>query len=191
MGSYTVIEDVGSAIVKLLQKNLVPEFVQHQEEIALCNIDDRGEFKVAVSLYNVQECREMNENGMRSQGISKQIKPSMYLELYYVISVSFNSDVKFRAKQEQTVLSRIIQILYDEGSSLRKYLEDPGDGKLRMTVEMSYLTLEEKMKIFNVPGKAYKPCLYYKICPVELISLKGKKVARITNFDQSVEEEER
>ena len=190
MGSFEIVHDVGEAIVTLLQARLNSDVIKHKDEIALCNIEDREKFKIAVSLYDVQECREMNQRSMLNKGVSMQVKPPLFLDLHYVISVNSDADIKYRAMQEQVILGRILQIMYDEGTNIQQYVKRKNISSVRMNLELEYISLEEKLRVFNVSGKSYKPSLYYKVCPVELISQQGKEIPRIRSLDQSVDKSE-
>jgi len=188
MGNYTVIEETGSAIVKLLRQHLVPDFVEHQEKIDLCSLEDKGDLAVAVCLYNIQENEDLVGIGFKDRGITKQSYPSLFLNLYYMITVYSESDLKYRARQEQQILGRVMQVMHD-------YPILPGElltgGRLvtyPVKMEFDKVSMEDKMKIYSVPGKAYKNSLFYRVYPVELESTLTKKVRRVADLDTSVKE---
>lgn len=190
MGSYAVIEETGNGIVKFLREKLVPEFVDHKEEIDLCSPDERGDLTVGIFLYDIRESEEMIGIGPRDKGIAKQIYPSLFLNLYYMITVYSESDIKFRARQEQKLLGRILQVFHENKLFPEEYLHD-GSQTIHypVKVELEKLRLEDKMKIYNVPGKSYKNSLFYRVYPVELESDLVKKVHRVVDVDLTAREE--
>ena len=188
MGSYTVIEQTGSAIVKLLREQLVPQFVEHQEEIDLCSLDDIGEFSVGIYLYEIRESDDLVGMGFQNKGIARQSYPSIFLNLYYMITVQSKSDIKYRARQEQKLLGKILQIFHDFPILPEELLLE-GNETYPIKMELDKLKLEDKMKIYSVPGKAYKNSLFYRVYPVELESTRVKKVHRVVDVDMTVKEE--
>jgi hypothetical protein len=50
------------------------------------------------------------------------------------------------------------------------------------------MSVEDKMKLWNVPNKAYKLSLFYKVAPVELESAKSRGVQRVVDMDITVKE---
>lgn len=190
MGSYAVIEETGNGIVRFLRDKLVPEFVDHQEEIDLCSPDERGDLTVGIFLYDIRESEEMLGIGLRDRGVSKQVYPSLFLNLYYMITVYSESDIKFRARQEQKLLGRILQLFHEHRLLPEEFLHDGSQTiQYPVKIELEKLKLEDKMKIYNVPGKSYKNSLFYQVCPVELESTLVKKVHRVMDVDLSVKEE--
>lgn len=188
MGSYTVIEETGSAIVKLLRQHLVPDFVEHQEEIDLCSLEDKGDLSVAVCLYNIQENEDLVGVGFKDRGITKQSYPSLFLNLYYMITVYSESDLKYRARQEQRILGRVLQVMHDYPILPQEFLTGSQLLTYPVKMELDKVSMEDKMKIYSVPGKAYKNSLFYRVYPVELESTLSKKVRRVADLDTSVKE---
>ena len=113
MGSYTVIADIGNAIVRLLRKELVPEIIQNTDGIGLASPSDRGDITLCVHLYDVSESEDYRQSGMISDGVSQQKYPPVYLTLSYMITVFSASDIKFRSEEEQRIMGRVIQVLRD------------------------------------------------------------------------------
>lgn len=192
MGSYRVIEETGSGLVKLLRQELVPDFVEHQEEIDLCSPEEKGDLTVGVTLYNIAESEELVGVGMQNRGVTRQVFPSLFLNLFYMITVYSESDLKYRARQEQVLLGKIMQIFHASRLFPESHLPEGSiSSSYPMKIEMEKLTFEEKTKIFCVPGKAYKNSLFYKVFPVELESLQTKTVHRVTDMDLTVREEKK
>ncbi len=192
MGSFTAIADVGNALVRLLQQYLVPDTVLSADSIGLCSPSDHGDFILGVHLYSIEECLEMQDGTMVDLSLNQQKYPPSYLTLRYMITPFSTSDLKFRAEEEQRILGRVMQVLKDYGSfdaDTYRPVEFPKGLDIRIDPIM--LTIEEKLKIWNVPHTAYRTSLYYKAAPVVLESSKLRKIRRVTDLTMSVEQKNR
>ena len=189
MGRYTVIADVGNAIVKLLRKEMVPDTIQNPDAIGLCSPADRGDFTVGIHLYDIRASEEIRANTMVEKGIGQLQYPPSYVNLYYMITVCSTGDVKFRSGEEQKVLGRIIQTLSDYACLDRDTLEPVLSRKpLDAVIQMQNLELEDKMRIYSVPNAGYKLSLFYKVAPVEIESTRSRRVSRVTDMDIRIDE---
>lgn len=188
MAGFTVIADVGNALVKILREHMVPDVIPNADAIGLCHPADKGDFMLGIHLYDVKENVEVFERGMQNVDMSTQRYPSQFLELYYMITPYSMSDVKFRAVEEQRIMGRAMQVLMDHGNLSQ---EDIGTQNSPYTVhtEMLRLDIEDKMKLWNIPEVPYKASLYYKVTPVELESTRRKQVRRVTEAQIKVGEE--
>lgn len=188
MAGFTVIADVGNALVKILREHMVPDVIPNADAIGLCHPADKGDFMLGIHLYDVKENVEVFERGMQNVDMSTQRYPSQFLELYYMITPYSMSDVKFRAVEEQRIMGRAMQVLMDYGNLSQ---EDIGTQNSPYTVhtEMLRLDIEDKMKLWNIPEVPYKASLYYKVTPVELESTRRKQVRRVTEAQIKVGEE--
>ena len=84
MAGYTIISDVGNAIVKILRDNMVPDVIQNEDAIGLCSPSDKGDFVLGLYLYDVKESEDVFDTGMRMSGQNEQRYPSKYMNLYYM-----------------------------------------------------------------------------------------------------------
>ena len=64
MGKSTSVAEVGTAIVKLLQRELIPDTLQNPDAIGLCSPTDRGDYIVGICLYDIRESEELRVNTM-------------------------------------------------------------------------------------------------------------------------------
>lgn len=189
MASYTVIADVGNAIVELLREHMVPEVILNPEAIGLCNPEDKGDFLLGVYLYDVRPS-EMYRNSSRvAYGISQQKYPSTYWTLNYMITAYSNGDVKLKATEEQKILGRAMQVLADY-SRLDPETLKPVEAKTGTVIQLEFLSMsaDDKMKIWSVPNKAYRLSFYLTAGPVELGSAKTMEVKRVVDVDFAVQE---
>ena len=189
MADYTVIADVGNAIVSVLRENMVPDVVPNPESIGLSTLEDKGDLLVGVHLYDIRESEEYRNSGMISEDISRQKYPSIYLTLYYMVSAYSNGDVKFKASEEHKILGRALQALADnrilDGETLQP--TEQGGGA-NIIIEMDSLSMEDKMKIWTVPNKTCPLSLFFKAGPIELESAKTRKMQRVVDIDFQVRE---
>lgn len=185
MAGFTVIADVGNALVKIFREHMVPDVIPNADAIGLCHPADKGDFMLGIHLYDVKENMEIFERGMQNVDLSTQRYPSQFLELYYMITPYSMSDVKFRAVEEQRILGRAMQVLMDYGNLSG---QDIGSQNSSYTVhaQMLRLDMEDKMKLWNIPEVPYKASLYYKVTPVELESTRRKQVRRVTEAEINV-----
>lgn len=192
MAKYTIVSEVSEAFLKVLRTHLIPEVIQNTDGIMLCNPIDRGDASLGIYLYDIQENDQFRVNEMMSKGVNVQAYPSIYLNLYYMITAYSGSDGKFRAIEEQRILGKVIQTLRDVHTISRDTLEivektDYYD----IRIEMVRLETEQKMKLWNFSNQPYKVSVFYKVSPVEINSMKEKKIKRVAEFDLITTDKER
>lgn len=193
MGSYSMIAEVGNSIVRLLRDNLVPEVIANPDAIGLCEPQERGDYIVGIYLYDVRECDDVRATSMVNVGMARQKYPPMYVTLSYMITAYSNGDVKYRSGEEQKILGRVMQVLYDNALLDSNTLEPlPKENRtssdMNLRIQLQNLSYEEKQKIWNIPSKAYKLSLFYKVAPVEIESMRVKNITRVTEIGISYQE---
>lgn len=167
MARYTVIADLGKALVDMLKDQMVPEPVSKPESIGICDPKERGSFVVGIHPYNLSE----NGDVRRVDPIvlpdgNLQNPPSAY-ELSFMISVSSRAEIANRALDEQRIMGKIIQTFNDHPVIPSEYLPEP----LRMAgeninVRMLPIELEEKVKIWSMYNEPYKLSVFYAAEPL-------------------------
>lgn len=191
MSGYSIISDVGGALVKLLRSQMVPEIIPNSDAIGLCSPDDRGDMALGIHLYDVRESDEIAGSGprMRAVGEDTQRYPSKFVTLYYMITAYSSSDIKFRASEEQRILGKTIQVLNDSAVLGTEWLGEVGASLATpIRIEMLRIDQEEKMRLWNMPNLPYKLSLYYKAYPVEIESQRIRDIKRVADVDLSVKE---
>lgn len=183
MTAYTVIADVSAAIRERLAVRLVPEFVISPEGVALCSPGDRGDTAVGIFLYDIQESDVIRQNRMIDVGDERQQYPSMYLSLYYMITVYPTGERRYRMGQEERILGLIAQYFHDYPAA--------GEGSNPARLELQSVSTEDKLKLWNYPGEAYRVSLFYKAAPVEVASARFREVSRVRERRVSVEPAEK
>lgn len=191
MADYTIISDIGSALVKLLRSEMVPEVIQNADAIGLCSPADKGDLVLGLYLYDVRESEEVFETGMRTLGTGEQRYPSKFINLFYMVTAYSMSDIKFRASEEQRILGRAMQVLMDH-AVLDDLLfgTDQARGRYPVRIDQLRLDNDEKMKLWNMPDVPYKLSLYYKVAPVEMESGRTRKIHRVRQIELDIQEKE-
>lgn len=184
MSDYTVIAEAGNALVRLLRKELVPDFIRNAADIGLVSPADRGDMTVCVHLYDVSESETYRVSGMISDGAERQKFPPIYLTLSYMITIFSAGDVKFRSVEEQRILGKVAQVLRDCPILNLDTMEfGMGGGEEQIRIEMLRVDLDEKVKAWSFPNLAAKPSLFYRMDPVALESARTKNVRRVQEIE--------
>lgn len=189
MADYTIISDVGNALVRLLRETMVPDIIQNADAIGLCSPSDKGDYMLGLYLYNIRESEEVFDTGMRPSGQNLQRYPSVYLNLFYMLTAYSMSDIKFRAAEEQRMIGRAIQVMADHPVLDAGLFGNAASvGRYPIRVEQQRLGNEERMRLWNMPNIPYKLSMYYKVFPVEIESSRIRNVQRVQRVDMDVAE---
>jgi hypothetical protein len=189
LASYTIMADIGNAIVQLLRDNLVPGIIINTESIGLCTPSDKGDIVLGVNLYDVKENQDVIPSGMSAQGTKQMKYPSTFYNLYYMITAYSASDIKFRAAEDQKILGKVLQVLKDNPTFRAEQLgSEFTNSQFAPKIELLQLENDEKMKLWNVPDMPYKLSLFYRVYPVEIESNRVKEVTRVVDVDFIIQE---
>lgn len=183
MSNYIIISETGKALVKLLQKELVPDLIKNDAAIGLASPADKGDMILCIYLYDVKESESYRVSGMISSGETRQKFPPVHLTLSYMITAFSSSDVRFRSEEEQRILGRVIQVLHDYPTLNPNTMEFGAGGEEGIKLEMYKADLEEKMKVWNFPNLAQRLSLFYRMGPVSLESAKTKEIKRVQGIE--------
>ncbi len=181
MADYSIIARTGTALVKYLRERLVPDTVQNENEIGLAAPYDKSGMKVGVYLYDISENSEMTVSGMQEPTVDSARFPSLYLDLFYMITVSSQSDLRFRAEEEARILGRILQVMHDE--QMRQGTSFHEEHGLPLRIQLLRLSHEEKTKIWAYNGSPYKLSLFYRIVPIAIDSELERAVSRVRSAE--------
>ena len=185
---YTGIAQVGELLVALLQSHMVPGTVRYPAQIGLCEPQEAGDFSVGVWLYDIQECVQMNRHEMVTIDSRRQKYPSVYVNLYYMITARFAGDVTYRAKEEAMMLGKLLQTMKDTAVLDLSGIEDADGGEPVCQIVLQNLGMEEKQRIYHVSDGCYKTSLFYEIGPIEIASEKERNVQRVTGLTYEINE---
>lgn len=169
---FSSISEVGSHIVSILKRELVPDVVQHPAAIGMCSPEDHGDLVVGVYLYDIGPNGDIVERGMVTRDRHTQVYPSTFLTLRYMITVWSMGDLKFKTQEEHRILGRVIQALADH-SVIGKTSSIHGQ-PMDTRIEMERIEPGEKLRLWNFPNKPYQLSLFYRAQPVEITSTKTR-----------------
>lgn len=180
MASYTAISDVGLSLMNILQSNLVPEPIDNKEKIALCSPADKGDLKLTLYLYNIEEGGEYRKNEMIKLPNGNLKYPPNSFSLYYLMTAYSSGDLKNRALDEHKILGRAIQVLNDnailKGDLLLGNLKNI-DSEIRINTKN--LTYDEMTRIWNFHDVPYSLSIAFRVGPVEIDSNRVRIVKRV------------
>ena len=184
---YDMIAKVGTLLVELLGRELVPEVILHKSDIGLCSPGERGDFKLGIYLYDIRENQDVRAAGMVNAGLHTQTYPPMYVTLSYMITAYLDSDIKFRAQEEQKILGRVMQVLRDNPVFSQAEL----GGGVNMPAQIGLMQTGgyEKSDIWNHTNLSPRLSLFYCVQPVEIPSARTKEVSRVRDVDFQMEKD--
>jgi hypothetical protein len=189
LAGYTIIADIGNAIVQLLRDNLVPGIIISTENVGLCTPSDKGDIVLGINLYDVKENQDIVPTGMAAKGVKQLKYPSAFYDLYYMITAYSASDIKFRAAEDQKILGKVLQVLKDHPTFTAEQLgSELTNSQYTPKIELLHLENDEKMKLWHVPDMPYRLSLFYKVYPVEIESNRVKEVTRVVDADFTLQE---
>lgn len=189
MGNYTVIADVGQALVRLLRLHMAEEGILRTEQVGLCSPRDFGDYRLGICLYDIQQSNRVPYEGRRLRGENIQTNASMYLDLYYLIIPFVTSDWRYRAAEEQRLLGKVLQVLWDYPLlNTRTYETEERVGVHTIQLELPGVELEEQTKIWNSLNENRRNAVYCRVAAVELESTRSKMVKRVRNIQVQMEQ---
>lgn len=204
MGRYTIIADTSEKLMEMLQKELVPDIIQNENEIGLRSPEEHSDVSLGLYLYDITESEEIKTRSTAVIKNERILKPPIYLNLYYMITAYARGDNRYRLSQEEKILGRVIQtfldyplIVYDrEGRTTEE-----GEGKknletrrgqeiplIQPRIIMQRLDSDERNKIWNFTNTSYRLSLFYKVSPVAIDSNIGSAFTRVREADFGVKE---
>lgn len=171
---YTAIFDVSKAIMEILRESVVPEIIAKPEEVGLCSPANRGDYVMGIYLYNIEQSESFRLSGKQNEGLYTQKRPPVVLDLFYMITPYFKTDVKFLAEQEQLLFGRVVQAVNDHPRIMTETTEP-------VELEMIYPLADDKQKIWN-SDEHYRTSVFVRAKAVVIESLRTEKVSRVTDI---------
>lgn len=177
MSQYTVIADVGNSIVGLLREQMTPEPIRQPEYIGLSLPVDKGDLSLSIYLFNVQESMQRRHD-MINRGSGVVQFPPMTIELQYLITAHSSAELQSRAADEQRILGRAMQVLYDNSVIKDPYLLGTlADSNEELHLVMSQVSMDTLVALF--PNTPYKLSVCYTVGPVYIDSTRTKHTKRV------------
>lgn len=167
MGLYTAFAEVSASIVSLLRDTVSPEPLTKPEQIGICSPKERGNYTVGVFLYHIEMEKTMQLQGRIQLDTEQYKEPPLAFSLYYMIFVHLDADMNTKCVDEQRILGKIIQQLYNYRKIPQNYLR----GSLKaeqLSLEYINISLEDKNKLYSLLNHSYETACFYKISPVLL-----------------------
>lgn len=171
---YTAIYDVSRAIADIIAAGVTPDITAKPEDVGLCSPAAHGDYTVGIYLYNIEQSESFRVSGKLNEGLYTQKHPPAVLDLYYMITPYFKTDVKFLAEQEQGLFGRVVQIINDNPRILTDTSEP-------VETELFFPTADDKQKIWNA-AEHYRTSVFIRAKAVIIESQISENVARVTDI---------
>jgi hypothetical protein len=171
-------------MLKLLREHLTPDPIPQPEMIGLASPVDKGDFYLSLFLYSIRESGDNRRTQMIARGTDEIQFPPMVVDLNYLLTVQSPAELQTRALDEQRILGKAMQVLYDN-SVLRNSmavgtLADNGE---EVRIVMESLTGEALLNMWNFADTPYRLSISYTVGPVNIDSTRIKTTKRVTERD--------
>ena len=187
MGKYTVIADVGNSIVSLLREKMVPEPISQPEYIGLASPSDKGDYMLTLFLYHIEESGDFRNNVVEADRAGVLRYPPMSINLSYLITAHSTSELSSRALDEQRILGKAMQVLFDNsilrGGDLKGTLQENNE---EIKIVVDNVPFDVLIKSWNFPSMPYKLSLSYTVGPVYIDSTRIKATKKVLEFDTTI-----
>ena len=186
MGKYETFADVTEKIIAILKDGLVPELISDSSHIGVCTPDSMDDLEIGIYLYRVSIDEDYVVSGMQEIGLRQQTKPPIDFKLKYVILIKTIGENQKRLLQEQRIMGKITQLLYDNSSIISSDIGLRNAPDMRISFlqpaseDTKNVLLGEKYQFINA--------LYYEVAPVEIESEIVRNVQRVRDIEMSVVE---
>ncbi|WP_317891276.1 DUF4255 domain-containing protein [Paenibacillus oceani] len=188
IGEYSVIADVSASLIKLLRERMTPDPIPQPELIGLCSPVDKGDFYLSLFLYSVRESGDSRKTQMVSRGTGEIQFPPMTVDLHYLMTVHSPAELQSRALDEQRILGRAMQVLYDHsvlrGPALVGTLAERNE---EVRVVMESMPGDALLNMWNFADTPYRLSVSYVAGPVMIDSTRVKTTKRVTERDVSIQ----
>lgn len=171
-----VITKAGIKLTELIREILLNEMNMEAERIGLSVPGQEQNLLVCVYLYNIKKNTDIQSQHMISISATELRYPSSYYDLYYMIVPYSDSDLKYREEEKLKILDVMIQFLGDI------YFIDTNQ---EIKFELCDMDLDNKVKIWTGLNQPLHMAVYCKVGPVEVQSMRRKRVSRVTDVQMS------
>ena len=165
-----MITRTGTALTGVVRKMLARQMDVEGERVGLCRPGENAGFQVCIYLYDIQKNQELFSGDMTAEGTTELRYPSTYYDLYYMIVPWMDSDLKYRQEEETKLLDVLIQFLSDV------YVLDIGE---EVPLALCDLDFDDRSRLWTGIGQPMRTAVYVKAGPVEIRSMRTKKVSRV------------
>ncbi|GAA0377124.1 DUF4255 domain-containing protein [Bacillus horti] len=170
--------DASRSIVQLLVEHMVPEPITQPERIGLSHPSDKGDLQLSLFLYHISENGTHRQTESIRRGHDQLQHPPMSVDLHYLITAHSSAELQARALDEQRILGRAMQVLYDHSilrsPNLMGTLAEKNE-VLRIVLEESNLDIIQNF----FPDTPFKLSLAYTVGPIQIDSRRIQTTKRV------------
>jgi hypothetical protein len=167
---------------------MTPDPIPQPELIGLGSPVDKGDFYLSLFLYSVRESGDSRKTQMVSRGTGEIQFPPMTVDLHYLMTVHSPAELQSRALDEQRILGRAMQVLYDHsvlrGPALVGTLAERNE---EVRVVMESMSGDALLNMWNFADTPYRLSVSYVAGPVMIDSTRIKTTKRVTERDVSIQ----
>ena len=185
MAGYSIIADISNHIIQLLRSQLCPDLIGAPEAISLVSpADKNADYLLGVFLYDMQDMGEFSQTQMIQRGETKKQFPPKALRLKYMIYLNAKAQVASKGEDEQKILSRVMQIIYDHALiSVSKIHGMAENTDVNAAISFQSLNIEEKAKMWTALTLPLQLGIYLEVSPILLSSTRVTEVTRVVSTD--------
>jgi hypothetical protein len=169
MADYTVVSEVGEAIVNVLWEEIkaVPQLktlIGTEDQISLespADLEGNDTVRLSIYLYRIAEDAYSKNRPPINDGRGNLEKPPLALDLYYLVTPLAGAP-----REQQIILGKTMQVLYDrstlEGTDLVAGSSLQAAGEL-VRVILNPVTLEETTRVWQALEMSYRLSVCYVV----------------------------
>lgn len=157
---------------------MVPDPISQPEFIGLSSPADRGDLNLALFLFNISENGDQRQTQMINRGDQQMQYPPMTVDLSFLLTAYSTAELKSRALDEQRMLGRAMQVMYDHSILRNPHLQGTlAENNEELRIVMSEPSLDVMINFF--PDMPYKLSVAYVVGPVHIDSTRLKTTKRV------------
>ena len=178
MSDYTVIAEVGEALVRVLWEEIqldpqVNLLIDNENRISLQSPKDLAEdnsVRLSLYLYRIVEDPQLKNQVMApGEGRRQRVAP-LALDLYYLVTPLVGTP-----REQQIVLGKLMEVFYDrallEGTDLSPGMNAAGE---ELRVILNPVSLEETTRVWQALEISYRLSVCYVVRVVLVDSRRGR-----------------
>ena len=188
MADYPIIADVSQQIVKILRERMCPEPIPSPNNIEVSSPTSQDvDYILGVYLYDMRLEPEMGMPPYIAKGRTQMTKAPKTYALYYMVFVNGGGQSGLKDLDVQKIIGRVAQIVEDNPTINPNQLQPWLDGdEPPIVLSQARISLEEKVRVWQVIQKPYQVALFYKAAPVFLSSEVVYEPRRVTTADFNI-----
>ena len=165
MSDYTIISELGNAILSLLYAELnadpqISGLIDSEDRISLespADLENNNSVRLSMYLYRILE-NPYTKNRFPVDGRGgMQRKPPLTLDLYYLLTPLIGTP-----REQQIVLGKTMQILYDRAIlEAQDFANAPGDSGEAVRLVLNPVSLEELTRVWQALEIPYRLSVCY------------------------------